>query len=75
MDIDLFAEEMVISQNDGELTQYCLEHWNDMLELMPHSNTDMDTLIELAVGVGGTRDLKALEAYSIFIEKLKEQQK
>ena len=74
MNIDKFAEEMVISQVNKELSQYCLDNWDAMLEVMPNSHGDMDTLIELAVGVGMTRDALALESYSVFIEKLKKHQ-
>ena len=47
MDIEKFAEEMVISQTDGELTEYVLEHWDSIFEVM-HNQYDMDTLIDLA---------------------------
>lgn len=74
MNIDKFAEEMVISQTDGNLTDYCLEHWDEALAIMPNSNNDMDMLIELATNIGVQRDTDALSAYSDFVSKLKEQQ-
>ena len=70
MNIDTFAEEMVISQTDGELTEYVLEHWDSILEVM-HNQYDMATLIDLASKVGKTRGLEELEEYRKFIEGLK----
>ncbi|UDM75062.1 hypothetical protein [Vagococcus fluvialis] len=74
MDIDKFAEEMLISRTDGILTDYCLEHWDDMLKIMPNKNNDMDNLIELASNINFQR-VGALNDYYDFVEKLKKQQK
>lgn len=71
MDIEKFAEEMITSQTDGELTEYVLKHWGSVLEVMPSQNNDMDILIELASNVGETRGLEELEKYQKFIDGLK----
>lgn len=74
MDIEKFAEEMVISQNEKKLTDYCKKHWDEALEFFPEDFLTMDSLIDLAVKVGTKRSTSNLNAYSNFVEKFKEQE-
>ncbi len=71
MDIDKFAEEMIISQQEGKLSDYCIDHWDDILEFMPNKNNDMDTLVDLASQIDNSRNLESLEKYRGFIAEIK----
>ena len=71
MDIDKFAEEMIISQQEGILSDYCREHWDEMLDYMPNQNNDMDMLIELASRISNSRNIESLEKYREFVAEIK----
>ena len=71
MDIDKFAEEMIISQQEGILSDYCREHWDEMLDYMSNQNGDIDMLIELASQIDNSRNLESLEKYRNFVGEIK----
>lgn len=74
-DIEKFASEMLVSQKNGEITPYCQKYWEEALRIMPNANLDMDLLIEKALIVKVSNQLKVTTDVTLkywkFVESLK----